>query len=68
MLDTTGAGDIFGGSAVWKLLQLDKRPDELTEEELYEVVHFACTSAGLSTTKYGGISSVPALHHVLSAL
>lgn len=68
VLDTTGAGDIFGGSAVWKLLQLDKRPQELTEEELYEVVHFACTSAGLSTTKYGGISSVPALHDVLSTL
>ena len=25
VVDTTGAGDIFGGSAVWKLLQLKKR-------------------------------------------
>ena len=25
--DTTGAGDIFGGSAMWKLLEMAKRPD-----------------------------------------
>ena len=58
-IDTTGAGDIFGGSAVWKLLQSDKSPDALTGEELTDIVRFACTSAGLSTTKPGGISSVP---------
>ena len=57
--DTTGAGDIFGGSAVWKLLQYGKAPESLNEEELRDVVSFACTAAGLSTTKPGGISSVP---------
>ena len=57
--DTTGAGDIFGGSAVWKLLQYGKAPETLNEEELRDVVSFACTAAGLSTTKPGGISSVP---------
>lgn len=57
--DTTGAGDIFGGSAVWKLLQTGKSPERLSEEELREIVTFACTSAGLSVTKPGGISSVP---------
>ncbi len=64
--DTTGAGDIFGGSAVWKLLQLNKAVDTLSEQELREVVSFACTSAGLSTTKPGGISSVPDYQTVLS--
>ena len=59
VVDTTGAGDIFGGSAVYKLLQTGKTPETLTEEELREIVTFACTSAGLSTTKPGGISSVP---------
>ena len=63
--DTTGAGDIFGGSAVWKLLQLDKAPETLTEDELRDVVTFACTSAGLSTTRAGGISSVPEYAEVL---
>lgn len=66
--DTTGAGDIFGGSAVWKLLQLDKPVDELNEAELRDVVSFACTSAGLSTTKPGGISSVPDYDTVLSRM
>ena len=57
--DTTGAGDIFGGSAVWKLLQTDKAPEDLDEAELREIVSFACRAAGLSTMKHGGISSVP---------
>jgi len=66
VVDTTGAGDIFGGSAVWKLLQLGKDPATLTEAQLTDVVRFACTSAGLSTTKAGGISSVPTLDEVLA--
>ena len=63
--DTTGAGDIFGGSALWKLLQLNKAPETLTLEELTYLVRFACTSAGLSTTRSGGISSVPDYETVL---
>lgn len=59
VVDTTGAGDIFGGSAVWKLLQTGKAPEELGEAELRGIVAFACRAAGLSTTKHGGISSVP---------
>ncbi len=66
--DTTGAGDIFGGSAVWKLLQTGKAPETLNEEELRDVVSFACTSAGISTTRSGGISSVPAYSEVLERL
>lgn len=59
VVDTTGAGDIFGGSAVRKVLQTGKCPEELNEAELREAVRFACTAAGLSTTRPGGISSVP---------
>jgi fructokinase len=68
VIDTTGAGDIFGGSAVWKLLQYGKAPDALTEAQLRDVVTFACTSAGLSTTASGGISSVPEYAQVLAAM
>lgn len=67
-VDTTGAGDIFGGSAVWKLLQLGKLPQELDETQLRDVTEFACVSAGLSTTKPGGISSVPTMEQILKAL
>ena len=65
VVDTTGAGDIFGGSAVWKLLQCEKAPDKLGEDELRHIVRFACTAAGLSTTKPGGIPSVPSYEEVL---
>lgn len=68
VIDTTGAGDIFGGSAVWKLLQTGKAPQDLTEEELRDVVRFACTSAGISTTRSGGISSVPSYQEVLERM
>ena len=68
VIDTTGAGDIFGGSAVWKVLQTGKRPEELNEAELREAVRFACTAAGLSTTKSGGISSVPEPEDVFARL
>ena len=65
-VDTTGAGDIFGGSAVWKLLQLGKSPETLNNADLCDVVTFACTAAGLSTLKHGGISSVPAYDDVIA--
>ena len=61
VVDTTGAGDIFGGSALWKLLQTGKAPEDLSAEQLQEIVSFACTAAGLSTTKSGGIPSIPEL-------
>ena len=68
VIDTTGAGDIFGGSAVWKLLQTGKAPEALDETELRDIVRFACTAAGLSTTRSGGISSVPDYEDVLRNL
>ena len=60
VVDTTGAGDIFGGSAMSQLLKAQKAPAELTEAELTQIVRFACTAASLSTQKHGGIGSVPA--------
>lgn len=68
VVDTTGAGDIFGGSAVWKLLQLGKAPETLSETELWEVTRFACASAGLSTTKAGGVSSVPTYENITKVM
>ena len=63
-VDTTGAGDIFGGSALSRILRLGKHPRELSGEELKEAVRFACASAALSTTVFGGIPSVPSLEAV----
>ena len=65
IIDTTGAGDIFGGSAMYKLLQSGKAPEELEQEELERIVRFATAAAGLSATRPGGISSVPEPEEVL---
>lgn len=62
--DTTGAGDIFGGSAVWALLQAGKAPEKLGRGELERITAFACASAGLSTTRAGGISSLFSLEEI----
>lgn len=67
-VDTTGAGDIFGGSAVCRLLETGKAPETLEEAELREIVSFACTAAGLSTTRHGGIQSVPELGDVIRSM
>ena len=68
VIDTTGAGDIFGGSAMSQFLQYKKAPSELTEEELTQIVRFACTAASLSTQKHGGITSVPEKESVLEKI
>ena len=59
VVDTTGAGDIFGGSAMSQFLRCNKAPANLTEADLARIVRFACTAASLSTQKHGGITSVP---------
>ena len=68
VVDTTGAGDIFGGSAVAQLLKQEKSPEDLTCDLLEQIARFACAAAGLSATKPGGISSVPDLETVLQTL
>ena len=64
VVDTTGAGDIFGGSAMSRLLKTGKSPAKLTGEELRHIVTFACTAASLSTQTHGCITSVPELADV----
>ena len=68
VIDTTGAGDIFGGSAMSRFLKLNKKPEELTGAELRDIVTFACTAASLSTQKHGGISGVPSEAEVLAKI
>ena len=67
-VDTTGAGDIFGGSAMARLLELDKPVGELTEDDLKFIGSFAATAASLSTEASGGIPSIPEMDAVLKAM
>lgn len=64
VIDTCGAGDIFGGSAVSKWLETGKEPEELNKDELENIVRFATAMAGISTTRSGGISSIPEVNEV----
>lgn len=67
-VDTTGAGDIFGGSAVARFLDLKKAPDALTQEDLSYIGAYALMAASLSTEHSGGIPSIPEKETVLSKL
>lgn len=67
-VDTTGAGDIFGGSAMFALLKTGKDPAALTADELARVARFATAAAGLSTEAHGGISSVPPYAEVIARM
>ena len=64
-IDTTGAGDIFGGSAMSRFLRLGKEPSALSAEELFAVTRFACCAASLSTQTHGGINSIVPEQRVL---
>ena len=67
-VDTTGAGDIFGGSALARLLDLRKDPDALTQEGLSYIGTYALMAASLSTERSGGIPSIPDKQTVLARI
>ena len=67
-VDTTGAGDIFGGSAMAWLLDLNKDPDALTQEDLSYIGTYALMAASLSTERSGGIPSIPDKETVLAGI
>ena len=67
-VDTTGAGDAFIGAVLYKLVQqgCDVPSDlaVLSEQSLRDLGGFANLVAGLSVTRYGGISSFPFMQEV----
>lgn len=56
-IETTGAGDTFGGSSLNYLLEHDF--DNLTETELGEMLTFANAAAAIVTTRKGAIRAMP---------
>ena len=59
VVDTTGAGDIFAGSMIYGVLESGKKPEDLSLDDLVKIAESGVRFAGLSTQKYGGISSIP---------
>ena len=56
-VETTGAGDTFCGSSINYVLEHGL--ENLTEENLKEMLSFANAAAALITTKKGAIRSMP---------
>lgn len=67
-VDTTGAGDIFGGSAMARFIKLGVEPQDATPQQLADICRFATTAATLSTTENGGFTSVPDTEKVLTVM
>ena len=51
-----------------RLIELNKHPEALTEEELEYIGKYAACAASLSTEKQGGIPSVPDKETVLEKM
>ena len=66
--DVVKISDIFGGSAVARLLELGKAPEQLTQDDLSYIGSYALTAASLSTEHSGGIPSIPSKEAVLAAM
>jgi fructokinase len=63
-IDTTGAGDAFFGGILYKLLEQGLHLHELTSKDMEQITAFANGLAALSTTRLGGIPSMPTLKEV----
>lgn len=61
-IETTGAGDTFGGSSLNYILEHDF--DSLNEEELGEMLTFANAAAAIVTTRKGAIKAMPSREEV----
>ena len=65
-IETTGAGDTFCGSSLNYLVDHDF--ENLTEEQLGEMLIFANAAAALVTTKKGAIKAMPVKEEVLELI
>lgn len=63
-IDTTGAGDAFLGAVLYKIIEKKLFPSELNHFEVENIAAFANTVAAISTTKKGGIPSLPSLSEI----
>lgn len=67
-VDTNGAGDSFWGGFLHRLHVSQKRPEELTQEELYDFARFGNAVASLCVEKKGAIPAMPTLQQVQQRL
>lgn len=64
VVDTTGAGDSFWGGFLTKLALSQQKPEDISLEELENMVRFANATASLNVEKRGAIPAMPSLAEV----
>lgn len=67
-VDTTGAGDSFLGSILYRILHAGKGLRELCAEEIDGFMQFANAAGSLVTTRKGAIRSMPDLEQIEALL
>ncbi len=65
-IETTGAGDTFGGCILHFVLQ--KGLQGLTEADLTEMLTFANAAASIVTTRRGALRVMPSLHEIMDLI
>ena len=66
VVDTTGAGDSFMGAFLYKMSHNNKKPCELTKEDITEYAEFANKVATIVVGRRGALNSVPSMEEVLN--
>jgi fructokinase len=67
-IDATGAGDIFFGAILYKILENSGGFSQLTIDDIKEYVRFANAAGALATTKRGAIPATPDLMSIEALL
>ncbi|AUD63800.1 hypothetical protein BK010_09430 [Tenericutes bacterium MO-XQ] len=64
VVDTTGAGDSWIGAFLSQIANQDLI-DDLSDEQVLEILKFSNAAAAITTTKHGAISALPSYEDVL---
>lgn len=64
-VDTTGAGDCFMGAILYSIIKRGGSIDDLTAEELYEIIDFANAAGAISIATRGGAISMPTIDQII---
>ncbi len=68
MVDTTGAGDSFWGGFLNCLLESEKKPSEISLEEVVDFAKYGNAVAGLCVEKRGAIPAMPTIEEIKERL